>query len=193
MRRFLRTTPFHSARGRLQRFDRIAKVTITRAVRSTVRIPTELRLKFAPQRGQEAAVAAIIPPQARHDVTTLMILPRGDRPSVPVDNTVTDLESAGCDARHTARRLNHSNFGVNAPQDLGKRPRTPSVRSGQRAAVSGRLGEWVKSTRSDLRDRVRVGDGTAQPGLDEEREVQDHGRERDSRGAQSPLGRLGRK
>lgn len=84
-----------------------------------MRTPTELRLKFAPQRGQEAAVAAIIPPQARHEVITLMILPRGDRPSVAVDNTVTDLESTGCDARHTARRLNHSNFGAERASRLG--------------------------------------------------------------------------
>jgi hypothetical protein len=38
-------------------------------------IPTELRLKFAPQCGQESAVEAIIPPHALQDVIRLMILP----------------------------------------------------------------------------------------------------------------------
>jgi hypothetical protein len=67
-------------------------------------IPTELRLKFAPQRGQEAAVAAIIPPHARHEVIRLMILsPRRNRPSsLDGDNSATNSEGAGCDARHTA-------------------------------------------------------------------------------------------
>jgi hypothetical protein len=59
-------------------------------------IPTELRLKLAPQRGQEAAVAAMIPPHARHEVIRLIILfpPRNRPSSLDEDNSVTN--SDGC-------------------------------------------------------------------------------------------------